>query len=268
MAVGDPDPFFLPFEKMLFEVKRVPANAEALRAALAELGPRAAGFLCEPLVQGAGGMLMQTPQYLRDVRAACDEAGVPWIADEVMTGFGRTGKLFACDVAGVAPDLLCLAKGLTGGNFPLSVTLAREEMFEAFRSNDRGRAFFHGHTFTANPVGCAAGLASLAICRDEQTPAKLDAVGKRIETSLKAAFDDDGASRNLRRTGGIVAFDMALGETGYLASAAPRLRALAVEHGVLLRPLGNVLYALPPSCTTESQCDAIATAMLALDAAN
>jgi len=211
-------------------------------------------------------MRMQTPSYLQDVRAICDEAGVPWIADEVMTGFGRTGHLFACDAAGVAPDYLCLAKGLTGGNFPLSVTLAREETFDAFRSTDRARAFFHGHTFTANPVGCAAGLASLAICRDEETPARLDAIGLRIEARLMAAFGDGTTSRNLRRRGGIVAFDMPVGESGYLASVAPRLRALAVEHGVLLRPLGDVLYAMPPSCTTADQCDRIADAMIALDA--
>ncbi len=267
MAVGDPDPFFLPFQEMLFEVRRVPADAAALRAAFEELGDRAAGFLCEPLIQAAGGMLMQSPEYLREVRAICDAAGVPWIADEVMTGFGRTGALFACDKAGVAPDYLCLAKGLTGGNFPLSVTLAGEATFEAFLSEDRGRAFFHGHTFTANPVGCAAGLASLAICRDESTPAKLDRVGARVEARLAAAFDDGGASRDLRRTGGIVAFQLPSAESGYLASAAPRLRALAVEHGVLLRPLGDVLYAMPPACTTDAECDRIADAMLVLDAA-
>lgn len=267
MAVGDPDPFFLPFQDLLFEVRRVPAESGALVEALGELGGRAAGFLSEPLLQAAGGMSMQSPGYLREVRAVCDDAGVPWIADEVMTGFGRTGKLFACDVAGVAPDLLCLAKGLTGGNFPLSATLAREEMFDAFRSPDRSRAFFHGHTFTATPVGCAAGLASLAICRDERTPERLDAIGTRIERRLESAFGDEASARNLRRTGGVVAFDLPSEESGYLATAVPRLRALAVEHGVLLRPLGDVLYAMPPSCTTDAECDRIADAMLALDAA-
>lgn len=266
MAVGDPDPFFLPFREMLFEVRRVPADAAALRAAFDELGGRAAGFICEPLVQAAGGMVMQAPEFLREVRAACDDAGVPWIADEVMTGFGRTGAMFACDRADVSPDYLCLAKGLTGGNFPLSVTLAHESTFEAFKSEDRARAFFHGHTFTANPVGCAAGLASLAICRDEGTPARLDAVGMHIEARLAAHFGDRAPERNLRRTGGIVAFDMEAGESGYLASAAPRLRALAVENGVLLRPLGNVLYAMPPSCTSTTECDLIVEALIALDA--
>lgn len=266
MAVGDPDPFFLPFQDMLFEVRRVRADAAELRRAFDELGARAAGFICEPLVQAAGGMLMQSPDFLREVRAACDDAGVPWIADEVMTGFGRTGALFACDRAQVSPDYLCLAKGLTGGNFPLSVTLAREETFEAFKSADRGRAFFHGHTFTANPVGCAAALASLAICRDEDTPARIDAIGKRIESRLAERLGSGAAERHLRRTGGIVAFEMLSDESGYLASAAPRLRALAVEHGVLLRPLGNVLYAMPPSCASEAECDRIVDALITLDA--
>lgn len=267
MAVGDPDPFFLPFLPMLFEVRRVPADAAVLRATFDELGNRAAGFICEPLVQAAGGMVMQSPDFLREVRAACDGAGVPWIADEVMTGFGRTGAMFACDRARVSPDYLCLAKGLTGGNFPLSVTMAHESTFDAFKSVDRRRAFFHGHTFTANPVGCAAGIASLAICRAERTPERIEAIGVRIETRLAAHFGDAARSRNLRRIGGIIAFEMQSEESGYLASAAPRLRALAVEHGVLLRPLGNVIYAMPPSCTSESECDLIADAMIALDAA-
>jgi adenosylmethionine-8-amino-7-oxononanoate aminotransferase len=265
MAVGDPDPFFLPFGPMLFEARRVPADAAALRAVFEELGDRCAGFLCEPLVQGAAGMRMQAPTFLREVRALCDEFGLPWIADEVMTGFGRTGALFACDVAGVAPDLLCLAKGLTGGNFPLSATLASERYYEAFLSEDRSRAFFHGHTFTGNPVGCQVGLASLAICREEATPARLDAIGARIEARLRAGLSGDEPLENLRRTGGIVAFDLiSQGGSGYLSSLQPALRQRALEQGVLLRPLGNVVYALPPSSTTGEEADRIADAMLDL----
>ncbi|MDP6539350.1 MAG: adenosylmethionine--8-amino-7-oxononanoate transaminase [Planctomycetota bacterium] len=272
MAAGDPEPYFRPFEPFLFEVRRVAPTGEAVREAIAELGGRAAGVVLEPLVQGAGGMRMQPPTFLREVRAACDEAGVPWIADEVMCGFGRTGALFACDRAGVAPDLLCLAKGLTGGAFPLSVTLATEAMFETFLSTDRLRAFFHGHTFTANPVGCAVALASLDVCEQERTPERLDAIGGRIEAALKPALQGCAGARDLRRTGGIVAVDLAppSGESaGYASSLAPRLRALAVERGVLLRPLGNVLYAMPPASTTDEQCDRIAAVMaeLALAAA-
>jgi adenosylmethionine-8-amino-7-oxononanoate aminotransferase len=267
MAVGDPEPYFRAFEPFLFEVRRVAPTGEALRQAVAELGERAAGVVLEPLVQGAGGMRMQAPAFLVEVRALCDDAGLPWIADEVMTGFGRTGALFACDRAGVAPDLLCLAKGLTGGAFPLSVTLATERIFEAFLSPDRLRAFFHGHTFTANPVGCAVALASLAICDEEHTPERLDAIGRRIEDALVTSLAGHDGIRDLRRTGGIVAFDLAPPpgeEAGYASSLAPRLRAMAVERGVLLRPLGNVLYAMPPASTSDAECDRIAEVMAEL----
>ena len=267
MAAGDPDPYFLPFEPLLFEVCRVPPRGEALREALDGLGERAAGVVLEPLVQGAGGMRMQAPAFLREVRAACDDTGLPWIADEVMCGFGRTGSLFACDRAGVAPDLLCLAKGLTGGAFPLSVTMATEPVFETFVSTDHLRAFFHGHTFTANPVGCAVALASLSICEEERTPQRLDAIGRRIEGALRGSLESCPGVSDLRRTGGIVAVDLAVpsGEcAGYASSLAPRLRALAIERGVLLRPLGNVLYAMPPASTSEDQCDRIAEVMAEL----
>ena len=260
MSVGDPDPFFLPFTPFCFEAARVPVRAEAIVAALDELGERAAGVLVEPLLQGAAGMRMHPPELLRAVRAACDERGLPLIADEVMTGFGRTGARFACEVAGIGPDVLCLAKGLTGGMFPLSATLATEAIFEEFLSPERARAFFHGHTFTANPVGCAAALASLEVLEREDTPGRLDAIGRTIHGALDDLAQHP-AVRDLRRCGGAVALDLAGGEEGYLASMAPRLRAAAIERGVLLRPLGNVLYALPPSCLTEAEALRVAAVM-------
>ncbi|MCB9914112.1 MAG: adenosylmethionine--8-amino-7-oxononanoate transaminase [Planctomycetes bacterium] len=266
MSVGDPDPFFLPYAPLLFEVRRVPADGAALRAVFEELGERCAGFVGEPLVQGAAGMRMHGPEFLREVRALCDAFGTYWIADEVMTGFGRTGTLFACEQAGVAPDLLCLAKGLTGGTFPLAATLATEALYEAFLSSERGRAFFHGHTFTAHPVGCRVGLASLALCRADDTPARLARLGERIERELRGALGDTPV-RDLRRTGGIVAFDLAPrpGEApGYLSTLQPELRRLALEHGVLLRPLGDVLYALPPACTSDAQAARIAAVLAEL----
>ena len=255
MALGERAPFFTAFEPLLFQVRHAAVDAPAIDAALAALGSRAAGLIIEPRVQGAAGMRMHGPELVRAARAACDRHGVPLIADEVMTGFGRTGELFATGGAGVAPDLLCLAKGLTGGAFPMSVTLATEPVFEAFLSQDRARAFFHGHSFTANPVGCAVALESLALCREDGVAERLEAIGQRIEGRL----DVGGA----RRTGGIVAFDRPTppDDAGYLSALAPRLRAIAIERGVLLRPLGNVVYAMPPACTTEAQCDAIAAAM-------
>ena len=263
MAIGDRDPFFLPFEPLLFEVERVAPESSAIERAFEKLGPRAAGLVLEPLVQGAVGMRMQTVDFVRDVRELCDRAGVPLIADEVMTGFGRTGSLFACEKAGVAPDLMCLAKGLTGGIFPLSATLATEEIFEAFVSDDHSKAFFHGHTFTANPIGCAVALESLALVRENDVPRQLDAVGARIEGRIREGLGEK--ANGLRRYGGIVAYNQVAEKSGYFGGTPPEHRApLALEHGVLLRPLGDVIYALPPACTTEAECDRIADAMIAL----
>jgi len=266
MAIGDPVPFFEPYAPFLFEVVRAAPEPGALRAAIESAGDRLAAVVLEPLVQGANGMVTYPAETLRAARAACDAAGGFLIADEVMTGFGRTGALFACGLAGVAPDLLCLAKGLTGGMTPLAATLATERLFEAFLHDERSRFFPHGHTFTAHPIGCAVGLASLELCRKNDVPARLNAIGARIEAGV-AELSDDPRVRDLRRLGGIVALDLAPPEGeegGYLASVAPRLRKRAIEEGVLLRPLGNVLYALPPACTSEEECDHIARAIVTL----
>lgn len=266
MAVGDPVPFFEPFAPFAFEVRRVPPRAEALEATLAQLGPRACAVLLEPLVQGAAGMRFHDVAFLRAARVACDAHGVPLIADEVMTGFGRTGRTFACEHAGITPDLLCIAKGLTSGMLPLAATLATERLFEAFLSSDRSRFFPHGHSMTANPIGCAVALASLELLREERTPDKLEALGHALFEEL-ADLAERPHVHDLRQRGGIVAFDLAPppGEpAGYLSSLTPRLRALAVEHGVLLRPLGNVVYALPPACTDANERARIAEGMRAL----
>lgn len=264
MAVGDPDPFFRAFESLLFRVERVRADAAALEDALARLGASAAGVIVEPLVQGACGMRMHDAGFLRAARAACDRHAIPLIADEVMTGFGRTGKLFACERAQIAPDLMCLAKGLTGGLYPLSATLATERLFEAFVSTDRVKMLFHGHSFTANPIGCAAALASLDIVAREDVPARLDHIGALIEREVRARLPADAAIQDLRRTGGIVAFDLAQQGAGYLNFDPRELRRRAIELGVLLRPLGNVVYAIPPACTSDHECATIAAAMVEL----
>jgi adenosylmethionine-8-amino-7-oxononanoate aminotransferase len=278
MAAGDPEPFFAAYRPLLFAVRRAAVALDAVRAALADLGPRAAGVIVEPLVQGAGGMRMHGPELVAGVRALCDEAGVPLIADEVMTGFGRTGTLFACSQAVVTPDLLCLAKGLTGGLLPLAATLATERLYESFLSEDRERMFFHGHSFTGHPIGCAVARASLALCRAEDTPARLESLGRKLELSLRARLRTApgaaaaAALASVRRRGGIVAFELpasgAGGGAGYLSRRALAVRRRAVERGVLLRPLGDTLYAMPPACTTEAQAERIATVMaeLALEA--
>jgi adenosylmethionine-8-amino-7-oxononanoate aminotransferase len=266
MSAGDPRPFFEPYAPFLFGVRRIPPDAERLEAVLDELGERAAGLIVEPLIQGAAGMRTYDAGFLRAARELTSTRGLYLIADEVMTGFGRTGALFACQKAGIAPDLLCLAKGLTGGTLPLAVTLASEHVFGAFLHPERARFFPHGHTYSANPIACAAALASLELCREQDLPARFEAIGRRIERGLDE-LRGDGRVLELRRLGGIVALELAprAGDAaGYHARLALELRARAIERGVLLRPLGNVLYALPPACLTDAECDRIVEVCLEL----
>ncbi len=265
MAAGDPDPFFCAFTPLMFEVRRVAADAARLAEALEELGGRAAGFLLEPLLQGAAGMRVMDAAFVRSARALCNDHGVPMVADEVMTGFGRTGELFACGRAGVSPDVMCLAKGITGGMLPLAATVATEELFDCFLHHERSRFFPHGHTFTANPIACAVAVASLALCRERDVAGQLARIGRTIFEQL-TPLQADPRVTNLRHLGGMAALDLVVpaDDAGYLSTRALTLRHAAIERGVLLRPLGNVLYALPPACTTVAEARHIGDTMRAL----
>lgn len=268
MALSDPDPYFLPFRAQFFETRRVALELDVVAAALSELGRRAAGVVIEPLVQGAAGMRMHSIAFLRGVRELASQHGVPLIADEVMTGFGRTGSIFACRKAGIAPDLMCLSKGITGGVLPLAATLATKAIYDDFLAKDRKRAFFHGHTFTGNPIACAVAAKSLDLVIAEDTPAKFEAIGVAIESMLQESIDRSPARDRIaevRRCGGIVALELRPleGSASYFDRRALALREVAAQHGVLLRPLGNVVYAMPPACVDASQCGVIARAMLA-----
>ncbi len=262
MAAGDPVPFFADWEELLFPVRRIRPEAGELQRVLAEDGERIAAFVLEPLVQGAAGMRFHHPDFLVVARRLCSRHGVYLIADEVMT-FCRTGSVFACAHAGVVPDLLCVAKGLTGGTLPLAATMATEEVYEAFRRPERAKAFFHGHTFTANPIACAAALASLQEVAARSTPGRLARIGARIREGL-APLESAPGVREVRRLGGIIAVELeAEDDRGYLAAVGERLRAACLaEDEVLLRPLGNVVYALPPACLTEDECDLVARALV------
>lgn len=264
MAVGDPVPFFQEFGPLLFDVARVPATVDALEAVMASHGDQTAAIILEPIVQGAAGMQPVSPDVVRAARTLADQHGAYLIADEVMTGFGRTGTLFACEQAGVAPDAMCLSKGLTGGTLPLAVTLFTDAIFEAFRSEDRARMFFHGHTYTGHPIGCAVALASLDLVEEHDVPARLEAQGQRIASQIDAHIGD-GPHLLRRRFGGIVAVELE-GEAGYLADVGAKLKVACREHApdVLLRPLGNVLYSLPPACLTDAECDLVAARMAAV----
>jgi adenosylmethionine-8-amino-7-oxononanoate aminotransferase len=211
------------------------------------------------MLQGAGGMIVWPADFLAGVRRLCDQFHTLMIADEVLTGFGRTGRMFACEHAGVSPDVICLSKALTAGYLPLGVTVTTESLFDAFLSDDRSRTFFHGHSFTANPLACAVASASLQLF-DER-----DVLGdvKRLERQLAAGL---GQLKGLpvvgdiRVLGGVGAIELVAahevgGEPRYLDSSGPRLAAAFLERGLLLRPLGNVLYFMPPYIITASEVE-------------
>ncbi|MCW2367596.1 adenosylmethionine-8-amino-7-oxononanoate aminotransferase [Sphingobium sp. B7D2B] len=259
MSVGERGVFNRAYAPLLFDVETVPfpaqgqvqASLDALER-LCRTGEKPAAFIVEPLVLGAGGMLFYPPETLRAFAEICAQHDVLFIVDEVMTGWGRTGTLFACEQAGVAPDILCLAKGLTGGAVPLAATLASAAIFESHRSMDRATMFFHSSSFTANPVCCAAANANLAIWRDEDVPGRIAALGLALDEGL-ATLAGLGRLHNPRRIGAIAAIDMVVPDGGYLSDVAPRLRAHALAQGLLLRPLGNTIYLMPPYCTTPAE---------------
>ena len=255
MAVSARGLFTAPFTEHLFDVARLPDPVEgdvvgALERLIAARGGELAAVIVEPMLLGSGGMRMWSAETLRDVRELTASRGIPLIADEVLTGFGRTGPLFACEHAGIAPDLMCLSKGLTGGFVPMGATLATEMLFESFRSEDRKRTLFHGHSYTANPIACAAGLASLALL-DERSAERR----RVIERSHRAAAERLAAMpsiRNVRVRGTVIAMELTAPDTGYLSGVGLALKKFALERGVLLRPLGDTVYILPPYCATEA----------------
>jgi adenosylmethionine-8-amino-7-oxononanoate aminotransferase len=256
MAVSARGVFTAPFAGHLFEVARLPdpsadAGGVATIAALDRLldtrGPELAAVIVEPLLLGAGGMRVWEAGVLRAIRERTQAAGVLLIADEVLTGFGRTGPTFACARGDVVPDIMCLSKGLTGGFLPLGATVVREEVFAAFSSPDRRRTLFHGHSYTANPLACAAALASLALLDDASARARTAI--ERAHAMGLARLSCHPRVKRCRGLGTVAAFDLD-GEEGYLSAVGPKLAAYALEAGVLLRPLGNVVYLLPPYCTS------------------
>jgi adenosylmethionine-8-amino-7-oxononanoate aminotransferase len=225
-------------------------------AALETHAKDAAALIVEPLILGAGGMLTYDAELLRKMHALCKRHGALFIADEVMTGFGRTGTLFACEQAGITPDILCLAKGLTGGSLPLAATLCTPEIFAAHYSTDRSRTFFHSSSFTANPIACAAARANLQIWRDEPVRKRIAALASAQEDRL-ASFRADPRFAGVRRLGTITALDLKVPDPGYLAGLGPQLTAFFQARGLLLRPLGNTIYVMPPYCLTPAELDLV-----------
>jgi adenosylmethionine-8-amino-7-oxononanoate aminotransferase len=250
MSVGARGIFNQAYAPLLFDVATIPfpvagseqATLDALDRCCREDKP--AAFIVEPLVLGAGGMRIYAPWVLAAMRTICAAHDVLFIADEVMTGWGRTGTLLACEQAEIVPDILCLSKGLTGGAIPLAVTLATEPIYEAHFSADRSRQFFHSSSYTANPIACAAANANLAIWREEPV---LERIARLTRLQGEKLSSLQGVA-NARQIGTITALEIEAPEGDYLSALGPRLLAFFRERDLLLRPLGNTVYVMPPYC--------------------
>lgn len=261
MAVSSRSAFTGPFEKLLFDVEFISVpdkeNIDSLKSQLSALSSELAGFIFEPLVQGAGGMQMYEAEYLDQLMVHCKKEGVLTIADEVMTGFGRTGKLFASNHLTVQPDLMCFSKGLTGGTMALGVTTCKLSIYEAFLSDDKLKTLFHGHSFTANPIACSAALASLDLLLTEETLENINRICTRHH-QFAGVISKHPKVKEVRHTGTILALEWKTEEgTSYFNNLRDNLYNFFLEEGIILRPLGNIIYILPPYCITDEQLDYI-----------
>jgi adenosylmethionine---8-amino-7-oxononanoate aminotransferase len=263
MSASDDSPFTEPFRGMRFAVHRVNSAycyrcpvglkrescyiecVQQLETLLAERARQIAAVIVEPLLQAAGGMIVHPVEFLQKIRKLCTAHDVLLIADEVLTGFGRTGKMFACDLAGITPDLACLSKGITGGFLAMGVTLCTEEVAAAFHSENRAHTFYHGHSYTGNALACAAANANLQIFDDEPVFDRINTIA-RITSERLAHFRAMHQVGDTRQIGTIGAVELRADDPGYLSAMRPKLYNFFLERGVLLRPLGNVVYVLPP----------------------
>ena len=263
MSVSDDSPFTNPFQAMLYPVHRVHSaycfrcpvglRRETCRidcvnqfeALLNERGETIAAVILEPLLQAAGGMIVHPVEFLQKIRALCSKHDVLLIADEVLTGFGRTGKMFACDLAGVVPDLMCLSKGITGGFLPMGATLCTDRVYEAFVSSNKMHTFYHGHSYTGSALACAAANASLKIFSEEPVFERIATIAK-INAQRLEAIRKMHQVADTRNIGTIGIVELNTTDAGYLSAMKPKLYRYFLERGILLRPLGNVVYVLPP----------------------
>lgn len=277
MSVSDSSAFTRPFQPLLFPVARAeapycyrcPLNLDRtscridclkdLERLLNSEGKGVAAVIVEPMLQGAGGMITWPVEFLAGVRRFCDHYGTLLIADEVLTGFGRTGRMFACEHASVRPDIICLSKALTAGYLPMAVTATTEHVYEAFLSDDRAKTFFHGHSFTANPLGCAVALESLSLFRTEGVLNRIAALEQQLRAGLEplAALEHVG---DVRVIGGVGIVELVQDKTtraagGYHDRIGPLLAAEFLRRNLLLRPLGNVVYFMPPYVIEGKEVD-------------
>ncbi|HUI29658.1 MAG TPA: adenosylmethionine--8-amino-7-oxononanoate transaminase [Candidatus Acidoferrales bacterium] len=270
MSVSERDIFTAPFRDLLFDVAFIDAPLKGIeRESLDQLErelqkENVAAFIFEPLLQGAGGMIVYEAPPLDELIYFCREKGIPTIADEVLTGFGRTGKFFASDYLKNKPDIICMSKGITGGTMPFGATSCTEKVYEAFLSDDRKKTFFHGHSYTGNPAACAAALASLDLF---EKPGTWDNI-RRIESSHReflSRIRNHPIVEKPRQIGTIMAFDAKCGEqTSYLHSLRDRMSHFCLTHGVIIRPLGNIIYFMPPYCITDEELSRVYSTIQAM----
>jgi adenosylmethionine-8-amino-7-oxononanoate aminotransferase len=257
MGVSDRSVFTLAFHDLLFEVVFIDTpdetNLSDSLALIENEGDSIAAFIYEPLVQGAGGLRMYAAQHLDELLKKARGKGIICIADEVMTGFGRTGKLFASEYMEEKPDIICLSKGLTGGALPLGVTACVREIHDAYIQDDRTMTFFHGHSYTANPIACAAALASLQLLLEKNCLQAIERIGAAHINFRKELEDQLLPLRNIRSTGTILAFEMDEGSDGYMNTVGAVIGRTAMEKGLYIRPLGNTVYLMPPYCISEDE---------------
>lgn len=270
MSVGADSGFNEPFRSLLFPVHRAHSAyccrcpvgkrratckidcVEHLEKLLAEKHGEIAAVIVEPLLQGAGGMIVHPVEFLRRVSEACREYDVLLIADEVLTGFGRCGKMFACELAGIVPDVMCLSKGLTGGVLPMGATVCTARVHEAFVSSDRSRTFYHGHSYTGNPIAAAAGAASLEIFEREPVFERINNIAA-IHRERLSAIENHPAVADVRSIGTMAAIEFKADDAGYTSRLRTKLYQFFLEAGLLLRPLGNIVYVLPPYVISQQE---------------
>ncbi|MBS7787809.1 adenosylmethionine--8-amino-7-oxononanoate transaminase [Flavobacterium sp. CYK-55] len=251
------------FQGSLIHVDRIPVPVQGREGeSLAQLekllqtGDYAA-FIFEPLVQGAAGMVMYAPEALEALMKLCQAQKVFTIADEVMTGFGKTGKNFACDYLGVQPDMMCLSKALTAGAIPMALTTFTQEIFDGFLDADVNKALFHGHTFTANPTGCAAALAGLSLLESDEMQANIQRIHQK-HLAFQSQIAQHSKVKTTRVLGVVFAFEIKTDNTeSYYGNLRNKLYHFFIENGIILRPVGNIVYILPPYVITDQQLDKV-----------
>jgi len=256
MSVSERGVFTLPFQSYLFEVIFIDApttkNLQVTQERLSTDIGSIAAFIYEPLVQGAGGMLMYEAEPLSQLLEYFHSENVLCIADEVMTGFGRTGNLFAGDLVKEKADIICLSKGLTGGVMPMSLTVCTEKVFSAFYDDDAMKTLFHGHSFTANPLACAAALASFDLLQEEQTKERHRYLCEQNQQFVEL-YQSNPKFQNLRATGTILAYELGSSSGEYLDNLKPAIIKAGMKQNIFIRPLGNTVYILPPYSTSPSE---------------